>query len=136
MFLLDTNVLSELIKPRPDRAVSRRVLDAPAGTLFASEITRYELRYGAFLHRRPDPFWARIQAVILPIPLWLPITAAISEQTAMIAARLRRIGRGAGVIDPFIAATAQVHDLILVTRNLRHFADIEGVVTESWYSVA
>ena len=72
MFLLDTNVLSELIKPRPDRAVSRRVLEAPAGTLFASEITRYELRYGAFLDRRPDPFWARIQAVILPIPLWLP----------------------------------------------------------------
>jgi len=46
---LDTNVLSELIKPRPDRAIYRRVLDAPAGTLFASDITRYELRYGAFL---------------------------------------------------------------------------------------
>lgn len=74
--------------------------------------------------------------MILPIPLWLPITAAISEQTAIIAARLRRIGCGAGVIDPFIAATAQVHDLTLVTRNLRHFADIEGVVTESWFSVA
>ena len=41
--VLDTNVLSELVKPRPNASVSRMILEAPFGSLFASEITRYEL---------------------------------------------------------------------------------------------
>ena len=40
--VLDTNVLSELVRTRPNASVSRMILDAPVGSLFASEITRYE----------------------------------------------------------------------------------------------
>ena len=57
--VLDTNVLSELVKPVPNASVSQMILDAPVDSLFASEVTRYELRYGALMHPRPEHIWAR-----------------------------------------------------------------------------
>ena len=131
--VLDTNVLSELVKPMPNASVSRMILGAPIGSLFASEVTRYELRYGALMHPRPDHLWARIQALILPIPTWVNVTAEISERTALIAATLDRQGRTIGAIDPFIAATALVFRCPVVTRNVRHFEIIDGLQVIDWH---
>lgn len=131
--VLDTNVLSELVKPAPNASVSQMILDAPAGSLFASEVTRYELRYGALMHPRPEHLWARIQALILPIPTWLNVTPEISERTAVIAATLERQGRPIGAIDPFIAATALVLGCPVVTRNVRHFQFIDGLQVINWH---
>ena len=131
--VLDTNVLSELVKPRPNPSVSQMILDAPIGSLFASELTRYELRYGALMHPRPEHLWARIQALILPIPTWLDVTAEISERTAVVAATLDRQGRTIGAIDPFIAATALVLGCPVVTHNVRHFNLIEGLQVIDWH---
>jgi predicted nucleic acid-binding protein len=131
--VLDTNVLSELVKPAPNASVSQMILDAPAGSLFASEVTRYELRYGALMHPRPEHLWARIQALILPIPTWLNVTAEISERTAVIAATLDRHGRPIGAIDPFIAATAFVLGCPVVTCNVRNFEIIEGLQVINWH---
>ena len=120
--VLDTNVLSELVKPRPNASVSRMVLEAPFGSLFASEITRYELRHGALSHPRPDHLWARIQALILPIAIWIPVNAEVSERTAVIVAALERKGRPIGALDPFIAATALVLGcpVVLLLFKTRH----------------
>lgn len=131
--VLDTNVLSELVKSQPNASVSQMILDAPPGSLFASEMTRYELRLGALLHPRPDHLWARIQALILPIPTWLPVTAEVSEQTAEIEATLSRKGTPIGVIDPFIAASALVLGCPVVTRNTRHFEAVDGLHVINWH---
>jgi tRNA(fMet)-specific endonuclease VapC len=131
--VLDTNVLSELVKPLPNASVSQMILDAPIGSLLASEVTRYELRYGALMHPRPEHIWARIQALILPIPTWLNVTAEISERTAVIAAALDRQGRTIGAIDPFIAATALALGCPVVTHNVRHFEIIEGLQVIDWH---
>ena len=131
--VLDTNVLSELVKPRPNASVSHMILDAPAGSLFASEITRYELRRGALSHPRPDHLWARIQALILPIVTWIPVNAEVSVRTALIAAALDRKGRPVGALDPFIAATALVLGCPVVTRNARHFKAVEGLQVIDWH---
>ena len=96
-------------------------------------MTRYELRLGALSHARPDHLWARIQALILPIPAWLPVTAEISERTAEIQAVLYRKGRPIGAIDPFIAATALVFACPVVTRNTRHFEMIDGLQVINWH---
>lgn len=133
MQVLDTNVLSELLRPRPNAALADRVLRAPRGTLLASEMTRYELRFGALLHPSPAPFWARIEALILPIATWLPVTAAVSELAARITVELRRKGKPSDVVDPFIAATALEYGCPVVTRNLRHFEPIEGLQVEDWF---
>ena len=131
--VLDTNVLSELVKPRPNASVSRMVLEAPFGSLFASEITRYELRRGALSHPRPDHLWARIQALILPIAIWIPVNAEVSERTAVIVAALERKGRPIGALDPFIAATALVLGCPVVTRNTRHFDAIDDLQVIDWH---
>ena len=131
--VLDTNVLSELVKPRPNASVSRMILEAPFGSLFASEITRYELRRGALSHPQPDHLWARIQALILPIAIWIPVNAEVSERTAVIVAALERKGRPIGALDPFIAATALVLGSPVVTRNTRHFDAIHGLQVIDWH---
>lgn len=131
--VLDTNVLSELVKPRPHATVARMILEAPAGSLFASEVTRYELRYGALKHPKSEHLWARIQALILPVPAWLPVTAEISERTAVIAAALDRAGRPIGAFDPFIAASALLLGCPVVTRNTRHFQAVDGLEVIDWH---
>lgn len=133
MVVLDTNVLSELVKLRPNTAISERVLSAPEGTLFASEVTRFELRFGALLNPAADRLWARIQILVLPIPTWVPVSAAISERAAFIMAMLRRKGRPSDVIDPFIAATALELGLPVVTHNVRHFDPVDGLAVEDWF---
>jgi predicted nucleic acid-binding protein len=133
MVVLDTNVLSELVKPRPNPAISERVLSAPRGAFYASEMTRYELRFGALLHPQPERLWARIQALVMTVPTWVPVSSAISDRAAVITALLRRKGRPSDVVDPFIAATALEFRLPVVTHNVRHFEAIDGLVVEDWF---
>lgn len=133
-YLLDTSVLSELLCPRPAPAVVQRLQGLLARQLFASAMSRFELRYGARLHPDGDRLWQRIEGELLPLVQWLPIDDAVALQAADQAARERLAGRpSGGVADPLIAATAQVHGCVMVTRNLRHFEGVEGLVMENWF---
>ena len=85
------------------------------------------------LHPAPERLWARIQALVLTVPTWVPVGAAISDRAAVITAMLRRKGRPSDVVDPFIAATALELRLPVVTHNVRHFEIIEGLVVEDWF---
>jgi predicted nucleic acid-binding protein len=131
--VLDTNVLSELVKPLPNASVARMLLSAPPKSLLASEITRYELRVGALRGSRPLDMWARIQALVLPLVNWVSVDALISQRTAEIDASLARKGRPIGPHDPFIAATALVLGCPVVTRNTRHFKLVDGLEVIDWH---
>jgi len=74
--------------------------------VFASAVTRYELRYGASLRDDGGAFWARLEADILRLVNWLPISQQTAERGGEIAAELRRQGRPSGDLDPLLAATA------------------------------
>lgn len=133
-YLLDTNVLSELLRPRPAPTVVQRLQGLRAKQLFASEMSRFELRYGARLHPDGHRLWQRIEGELLPLVQWLPIDEAVALRAADQAARDRLAGRpNGGVADPLIAATAQVHGCVMVTRNLRHFEGVEGLIVENWF---
>ena len=134
MYLFDTNVLSELTSRRPNTAVVRKLMACDPALRFASEMTRCELRYGAALLPPDNPMWQRILDEIVPRCTWLPIDAAVCMCTADLTAGLRRNGRVLDWADLFIAATALVHDKIVVTRNVRHFDRIEGLLVENWFS--
>jgi predicted nucleic acid-binding protein len=133
MFLVDTNVFSELIRPRPNLPVVRRLLSTDPEVLFACEMTRYELRFGAAIHPKSSEIWEKVEREILPIPIWLPIEERVAIAAADLRALLRKNGTPIDIQDAFLAATALVHDLVLVTRNVRHFQNIADLVVENWF---
>ena len=133
MYLIDTNVLSEVIRPRPNLAVVRTLLTTDPALRFASEITRYELRFGAMLRDDGAALWARIEQRILPLARWLPVDAAVVLAAADLGARLRRAGQPIEWSDLMLAATATAHGLTVVTRNVRHFERVPNSQVENWF---
>ena len=125
MFLLDTNVISEPKRARPDAGVMAWLADQLLSDLHLSVITVGELRRGIVRlepgRRRDDlDYWLtdlilRYGARILPVDL------EVTERWASLAETARALGRPSEMTDELIAATAQVHGLTVVTRNLRHF---------------
>ncbi len=134
MRLLDTNILSEIIRPRPNPQVIERLFALPFDRLFASEMTRYELRRGACLRPDADLLWRRLESMVLPVVQWLDVTEAISLRAAELAASLQRSGQPIGLIDTLLAATAHAYGLTMVTRNVRHFEHVPGLAVENWFS--
>ncbi|GGL44464.1 type II toxin-antitoxin system VapC family toxin [Caulobacter rhizosphaerae] len=136
MFLLDTNVLSDATKLVPHPAVTRWLEAQPLSTLFVSVMSLAEASYG--IERRPDGRKADglrqwLGAVIVDFDgRLLPVDAEV----AMAQARIRRAAENArrtmSAIDAFIAATAEVHGLTLVTRNVRDFETWGGTVFNPW----
>lgn len=125
MFLLDTNVISEPKRPRPDVGVLHWLTEQLLSDLYLSVLTVGELRRGTVRlepsRRRDDlDFWLgdlvlRYGARILPVDL------EVTERWAALAEINRAAGRVSEMTDELIAATAHVHGLTIVTRNIRHF---------------
>ena len=125
MFLLDTNVISEPKRARPDAGVMAWLADQLLSDLHLSVITVGELRRGIVRlepgRRRDDlDYWLtdlilRYGARILPVDL------EVTERWASLAETARTLGRPSEMTDELIAATAHVQGLTVVTRNLRHF---------------
>ena len=132
MYLLDTNILSELIKRHPNPRLLSRLSSKPAHTLFTSSICVMELRYGSALRSDSETFWHNItQEIISRINL-----VAVGEKEALAAgdilADLRQSGQIIGLEDVLIAASAMTHRFIVVTANVRHFSRIVGLQVENW----
>lgn len=136
MHLLDTNVLSETIRALPNARVAAELRKYHRASVFASAVTRYELRYGASLRNDAARFWSRLEREVLPLVTWLPITQQVAQRGGRIGAGLRRKGRPCGDLDPLLAATALTHGLVLVTRNVRHFEHVPGLAIENWFEDA
>lgn len=129
-FLLDTNVVSDLRRPRRARAGLAAWFDAqPPEALFLSVVTIGEIRQGIEQLQRRDARQAQIlngwllDMTRLYSDRVLPIDADVADEWG----RLRAI-RSLPVIDAFLAATARVHGLTIVTRNEPDFAGV-GVTT-------
>jgi predicted nucleic acid-binding protein len=123
-YLLDTNVLSELQKPRPDRRVLAFLNAAEGSFTSISVLTVGELRRGAELKRRRNPDDAeRLDAWIDDLEVgYAGRVLPVGRDIATIWGRLSS-DRTRPVVDTLIAATAMAHGLVLVTRNTR---DVSG----------
>lgn len=121
MYLIDTNVVSELRKPRPHGAALAWLQDADDAALHLSALTLAEIQAGIELTRVQDTIKAG------EIEVWLDQVAATWNVLPMDAACFRawaRLMHGRSDTlyeDAMIAATAQVHGLTVVTRNVRSF---------------
>lgn len=132
-YLLDTNVLSEILKKRPDAGVVARLEAIPADDLATSAICVMELRFGAARHPDGRRLWSRIVDELLPRMEILPVDGRVGARAGDLLASLEASGRRIGVEDVLIAATALVHELGVATRNLRHFERIPDLAVESWW---
>lgn len=138
MFVLDTNVVSELRKVRAGRAdpgVAEWATNVPAGQLFVSSITIHELEHGVLLAERADPAKGAI------LRQWLDdsVTAAFDARVLAVDAAVARRAAALHVPDPaslrdaFIGATALVHRMAVVTRNVGDFERFEELdVRNPW----
>lgn len=133
MILIDTNVLSEALRPRPTLAVMKAFHALRPEQRFASEITRYELRAGAARLDDGGRLWQRIERELLPLVRWLPFDAAAAVAAADTGAALKRRGLLVESTDLFIAATALVRGFAMATRNVRHFERVPGLAVENWF---
>ncbi len=123
MYLLDTNIVSELRKPRPHGAVVAWLRSLDQRDLYISAVTLGELQAGIEIAREPDAAKAaEIEAWVDRVSaIWnvLPMDAA----TFRMSARLMHRRSDDLLEDAMIAATARVHGLQIVTRNVRDFKD-------------
>ena len=128
MYLLDTNVVSELRRRRPHGAVVAWLQTVPDSALHLSAVTIGELHAGVEVTRDQDA------AKAAEIETWLELIAATYNVLPMDArtfrswARLMHRQPDHLIEDAMIAATATVHNLIVVTRNVRDFSRL-GVTT-------
>lgn len=136
-YLLETNVISEWIKPRPDPGVVAWLDAADEHALHLSVLAFAEIRLGIELlpqgQKRTrirawldDDLAARFEGRIIDID------HAIADAWAQIVARGRARGAAPPVLDAFLAATALVHRMTLVTRNERDLADLDVPVLNPW----
>lgn len=132
-YLLDTNVLSEVIKRRPEPGVLDRIRAVPARDLSTSSVCVAELRYGAVRHPSGGALWERIVSEVLPRVRVLAVGEAEAIRAGDLLAVLESRGQPVGIEDVLIGATALVGKLTVVTRNVRHFERMPGLDIESWW---
>lgn len=126
MFLLDTNLVSELLRPRPDPGVLAWVATQPPSSLYLSAVSLAELWQGVEAMpegRRRNQLALALHALLEEVfaERVLPFEAAAALTLAQIVNERRRAGRPIAWADAQIAAIARERGLALVTRNVRDF---------------
>lgn len=137
MILLDTNVVSELMRTSPDPAVEAWTAGYDAEELFFSAAGEAELRYGAAIlpaGRRRDTLFSDIEGMLQEAfgDRVLPFDSDAARSYGDIAAMRRSAGRPVAPADCQIAAIAHSRRLAVATRNIRDFADMEIKLVNPW----
>lgn len=132
-FLLDTNVVSEWVKPQPNNGLVQWMRSEDEGGLFLSVISIAELRYGidrmaSGKRRGKLGEWLRNELPARFEGRILPVDPLIADVCGRLVRRAEVVGRPIELMDAFLAATADVHDLTLVTRNVKHFFVLKTVL--------
>lgn len=137
MIVLDTNVLSELIRPTPEPSVIRWVNERPADTVYTTAVTVFELRLGIArmpVGKRRDGLELALGQLVATVIAGrtLAFDTKAANAAATIVARASAAGRPIDTRDAFIAGVVAAHGAKLVTRNARHFADAGIPLINPW----
>jgi predicted nucleic acid-binding protein len=132
-FLLDTNAVSEWLKPRPNPGLIGWMEAADEDRIFISVVSLAELHYGVermaagsrrsrleqwLQHELPLRFESRI----------LPVDINVAEAWGRTASHSEAAGRPISAMDAFLAATAETHQLTLVTSNVSDFPQLKAIL--------
>ena len=137
MFVIDTNVASELMRPVPNPAVAAWIAEQDAKAMYLTAVSEAELLYGVAIM----PAGRRRNALEAAIREWLdlgftqrilPFDSAAARAYAEIASGRRRAGRPIGEADCQIAAISRSRGAVLVTRNVRDFESTDVELVDPW----
>lgn len=136
-FLLDTNVPSELTRPKPEPEVIQWLDDADDLRLFLSVVSLGEIFKGITVlpeGKRRQQLQQWVDETLRP---WfdgriLPVSESVAERWGLLAGECQLTGRPLNVADGLIAATALEHGLTVVTRNVKDFSNLGVSVLDLW----
>ena len=128
-YMLDTNVCIYVINERPAHVLP--VFNAHASLMCISDVTRYELLYGAYKSQSTHKALANLQSFFAMLDV-LPFDAEAADHAAQIRAQLAQAGTPIGPFDNQIAGHARSIAAILVTNNTKEFERVGGLMLENW----
>ena len=135
-YLLDTNILSELLKKRPSPHLIDRLKSRQPDSLCTSCICVMELRFGAVLRGDTDVFWKKITEEVLSKVTILPLESPEAVTAGNLLASFQKAAQMIGMEDILIASTALRHGCVMVTGNTRHFSRVKALRVENWLESA
>ena len=132
-FLLDTNAVSEWVKPRPDPGLIGWMEATDEDRIFISVVSLAEIRYGvermaAGRRRSRLEQWLQHELPLRFETRILPVDTNVADAWGKTVSRSEAAGRPIGAMDAFLAATAEIHRLTLVTRNVSDFPLLKAVL--------
>ena len=138
-FLVDTNVLSEAVRTKPEPRVLDWIGAADETLLYLSVLTLGEIRKGLALlpqgrRRTRIEAWIDVEVQSRFAGRILPITSAVADRWGLLAAEAKKDGRALATIDGLLAATALERNITVVTRNVRDFRDTHVLLLNPWNS--
>jgi hypothetical protein len=137
VILLDTNSISEIMRPAPDVDFMRWINSQPNSSIWTTSINIYEIRAGL----KSMPTGRRRSALAAFFDRWVAevlqerianFDEAAAECAADLAATRKRKGRPIEARDTMIAGIVLANHATLATRNVKHFSDIAGSVVDPW----
>jgi predicted nucleic acid-binding protein len=136
-YLLDTNVLSEFYRPRPDPRVTGWFLRQSPGDLVVSTISVGEIEKGVHqlaIGRKRATLAQWLEEWVLDNfgDRAIPVDIAVSRTWGRVLAESIRSGRALAEADALLLATAALYELVLVTRNERHFRERGVDILNPW----
>lgn len=132
MFLLDTDILSNLVKKQSSGFLIEKLDETPHECIFTSSINISEIYYGAFKSPGRLGILSLYEEKVFPNLTILSFDEKSARFFGEIKAKLEKKGKTKSDSDLRIAAITLQHRLILVTGNTKHFEDIPGLKVESW----
>jgi predicted nucleic acid-binding protein len=137
MLLLDTNVVTDIIRPTPTAAVTEWLSAQPRDCVFICAITEAELRYGLAIlpdGRRRSVLEADVERMLTRVfsGRILPFDSGAAVEYARILSARRRAGRATAVFDAQIASIASFRGARVATRHVAHFEDFGVQVVDPW----
>jgi len=136
-FLLDTNCISELVRTKPEPRVLKWMEAADESLLHLSVLTLGEIRKGVAglpqsRRRTRLETWLELELQTRFSGRILPIDAAVADRWGLLAAEAKRKGSFLSAIDGLLAATALQHNLTIVSRNVKDFANTPAPILNPW----
>ena len=136
MIVLDTNVLSEAMKPAPDAAVASWMIRERGSRLFTTAVSKAEIVYGITIlpdgRRKRDLETAAQRILGLFAGRILPFDSAAAREFAMIVADRRQLGQPIETFDAQIAAITRAHGMSLATRDTQDFSSTGVQIIDPW----